>query len=91
MKHMAPLFLPRRPNDPSEFSEIEMLFGEYFSAGALGSTDVHVVARLISRVWPDIQIRGGTVSPSMALALALAVRAPSHAHICVDLSQVSVP
>lgn len=88
MKQMAPLFLPRQKLATPIFHAIEERLGEYFSAGALGSTDVHVVARLLARVWPDIQARGGTVTPAVALALALAVRAPSHAHICVDLSQV---
>ena len=90
MKQMAPLFLQRHPLRPPIFKAIEERLGEYFSAGALGSTDVHVVARLIARVWPDIEARGGSVSPSAALALALSVRAPSHAHICVDLSEITV-
>ena len=54
--------------------------GPFLRAAALSSVDLHVVDQL-GRL-------GGEDDPEVLLALALAVRAPRHGHICVDLSSV---
>ncbi len=53
----------------------------FVDAGVLGLTEVNVVA--------SFALASGEVSPEVLLAAALAVRAPLHGHVCVDLSTVT--
>lgn len=57
------------------------LLGVFNQAGVLGAADVHV-ARRLARL-------AGEVDEQVALALALAVRAPRFGHVLVDLSSVA--
>ncbi len=70
---LAPLTLP----DPRAREALRALLQPFFGAGALASVDVHVADQL-GRLC-------GEQDPEVLLALALAVRAPRHGHICVDL------
>ncbi len=54
------------------------LLGAFSAAGVLGVADVHV-ARCLSRL-------GGEDDEAVALAAALAVRAPRLGHVCVDIA-----
>ena len=56
------------------------LLREFNEAGVLGAADVHVALRLAAV--------GGSASPAVALAAALAVRAPRMGHVYVDLATV---
>jgi exodeoxyribonuclease V alpha subunit len=87
---MAPLFVPRRASDPPLFAELEEHLAQYYEVGVFGSTEVHVVARAIQRVWPHFMKHGRQIDGDLAVAMALAVRAPNHAHICVDLATITV-
>ena len=84
MNTMAPLFAPLRPDDVNRaaYLRIEDRLRPFFEARVLSSTDVHVAAHLCRRT--------GQLDPDVALALALAVRAPSRAHICVNLETLYV-
>ena len=82
-KAMAPLFAPRRASDPLEaFNRAERRLKPFFEIGILRSEDVHVAARLGRRT--------GILEPDVLLALALAVRAPRHAHTCINLETIQV-
>ena len=50
------------------------------AASVIDGLDTHVAQRLCRR--------GGILDPEVATAFALAIRAPRHGHICVDLAQV---
>ena len=84
MNTMAPLFAPLRPDDLNRgaYLRIEDRLRPFFEARVLSSTDVHVAAHLCRRT--------GQLEPDVALALALVVRAPSRAHICVNLETLQV-
>ncbi|MFM7064445.1 MAG: exodeoxyribonuclease V subunit alpha, partial [Actinomycetes bacterium] len=54
----------------------------FVEAGVLGPTEVHTVASFVSAL--------GTPPPAdVLLAVALAVRAPLHGHVCVDLRSIA--
>jgi exodeoxyribonuclease V alpha subunit len=53
----------------------------FVDAGVLGPADVHVAATL-ARV-------AGPLPTEVALGIALAVRAPGHGHVCVDLAHIA--
>ena len=74
---LAPLTLP----DPPQREALRALLQPFFGAGALASVDVHVADQL-GRL-------AGEGDPEVLLALAFAVRAPRHGHICVDLFALS--
>ena len=84
MKTMAPLFAPLREDNPNRlaYQAIEDRLRPFFDAKIFSSTDVHVAARLCHRT--------NVLNPDVALALALAVRAPSKAHICVNLETLKL-
>ena len=81
MSAMAPLFTP--PATQAELREAESMittcFESFYEAGILEAVDVQVAARL-SRL-------SGETSAHALLGFALAIRAPRHGHICVDIHQ----
>ena len=81
MSAMAPLFTP--PATQPELHEAESMittcFESFYEAGILEAVDVQVAARL-SRL-------SGETSAHALLGFALAIRAPRHGHICVDIHQ----
>ena len=82
---MAPLFF--RPAGAgasglcAQLTAVEQRLEPFFLAGVLGSSEVHVAAQLG-------RLAGALDEPDVVLAVALAVRAPLHGHVCVDLGQV---
>ena len=60
--------------------EVVQSLTPFVEAGVLGPTDVHSVAAFARA--------GGEHRHEVLLAAALAVRAPSHGHVCIDLSTV---
>lgn len=80
---MPPIFSPTNTQEETaqREDEVTLYLGKYYEAGILASVDVQVVARL-SRMSKETR-------PKVLLALALAVRAPRHGHICVDLLRVA--
>lgn len=62
-------------------AEVAERLRPFRAAGLLDSLEVHVVDHLAALV--------GEADPDVLLALALAVRAPRHGHICVDLDSVT--
>jgi exodeoxyribonuclease V alpha subunit len=74
---LAPLTLP----DPVRREELRALLQPFFGVGALASVDAHVADQLGRLAGED--------HPEVLLGLALAVRAPRHGHICVDLLSLS--
>ena len=82
---MAPLFLRTgstgSPARHAHFEAVERRLEPFFLTGVLGSVEVHVAARLGS-------LAGALDAPDVLLAVALAVRAPLHGHVCVDLRRV---
>ncbi|MEE2787708.1 MAG: exodeoxyribonuclease V subunit alpha [Myxococcota bacterium] len=83
-KTMAPLFAPVRDADPIDrYRTIERRLAPFFQAGVFQSEDLHVAARMGRRT--------GILDEDVILALALAIRAPRHAHTCVNLEQVHLP
>ena len=83
MSAMAPLFTPpaSEPNLHEAESMITSCFEVFYDAGILEAVDVQVAARL-SRAT-------GETSADVLLAFALAIRAPRHGHICVDIKQAA--
>lgn len=77
---LVPLLPPLDQADPRRAAAIGTWLGPLLRAGALSPLDVHVVDQ-VGRM-------GGETSGRVLLALALAVRAPAHGHICVDLASV---
>ncbi len=57
-------------------------FAPFLAVGALGAIDAHVARTLGSRL--------GELRGDVLLAVALAVRAPQHGHVCVDLRGVEL-
>ncbi len=82
---MTPLFLRSTglssPGREERFVAVEARLGPFYEAGVLGSAEVHVAAQLgrLAEALDD---------PDVLLAAALAVRAPLHGHVCVDLDGV---
>jgi len=62
----------------------------WVDAGVLGTTDVEITAAVIAALAPDSINPADPDGLAVMLALALAVRAPLHGHMCVDLA-VSPP
>lgn len=59
---------------------------EFYDAGVLSEADVHVTATLMRATGNT----GASIAArQLQLAAALAVRAPSHGHVCVDLATVA--
>ncbi len=56
--------------------------GAFYQAGVLAAVDVHAVQALGART--------GEADPEVLLALALAVRAPRHGHVLIDLDHVRI-
>jgi exodeoxyribonuclease V alpha subunit len=78
---LPPVFAPA-PVAPGSPEQAALTYlAPFFSAGVLESLDLHVVATLGRRV--------GLLDPEVLLACALAVRAPRHGHVCVDLSRLT--
>ena len=80
---MAPLFVPC-PDDPvaqKQYHVVEERLRPFFEAEVLGPLEVHVVARL-GRLLDECD-------PDALLALAFAVGAPRHGHVCIDLSALN--
>jgi len=74
---LSPLTLP----DPVRREELRARLQPFFGAGALASVDVHVADQLGRLAAEE--------DPEVLLALAFAVRAPRHGHICVALDTLS--
>ena len=70
----------RRPRGPAA-SLVQRLI-PFRNQGVLDAIDLHVVSELGALL--------GEEDPDVLLALALAVRAPRHGHVCVDLQTLSV-
>ena len=64
--------------------EVEAL-DPFVQAGVVGPTEVHALATYVAVA----RATGSDVHPDVQLALALAVRAPLHGHVCVDLFEVA--
>ncbi|MFH1469562.1 MAG: exodeoxyribonuclease V subunit alpha [Pseudomonadota bacterium] len=79
---LPPVFAPAvvTPGSPEQ-AALDAL-APFYAAGVLESVDLHVVAWLGRRV--------GLLDPAVLLACALAVRAPRHGHICVDLEPLGL-
>ena len=71
---------PLRHPDPAVRAALAARLAPFRRSGALGSLAVHVVDHLAAMADErDVDV---------LLALALAVRAPAHGHICVDLAEI---
>jgi exodeoxyribonuclease V alpha subunit len=81
MNAQAPILAPLTLPDPEQREALRALLQPFFGAKALESVDVHVADQL-GRL-------AGEGDPQVLLALAFAVRAPRHGHICVDLLALS--
>ena len=78
---MVPLFAREADGTlPPALEAAEQRLRPFFEAGVLGPAELHVAARLGQL--------GGATEGDLLLALALAVRAPLHGHICVDLRRL---
>ena len=80
MSRTIPILAPLTLDDPAARAALRALLQPFFGAGALASVDVHVADQL-GRL-------AGEADAEVLLALALAVRAPRHGHICVDLASL---
>ena len=71
----APTYVPAEvaPLDP------------YVQAGVFGATEVHALTTYVTAA----RASGSDPHPDVLLALALAVRAPLHGHVCADLFEVA--
>jgi len=74
----SPVLAPLLPRPGAE--AVAARLQAFREQGVLGSLEVHVVDHLGALI--------GENDPEVLLALALAVRAPTHGHICVDLADV---
>jgi len=68
----------------------------FVDAGVLGLAEVHVVATLVESVLRSVpagrrgdDVVDGSITDDVVLAAALAVRAPLHGHVRVDLTEVA--
>lgn len=66
----------------------------FVRAGVLGMVEVHVTATMVESVRSDRLRSGGGpggagLPDEVVIAAALAVRAPLHGHVCVDLRHVA--
>ncbi len=77
MNARQPTLPPLTLTDSGAREELRSLLQPFYGAGALASVDVHVADQL-GRL-------AGERDAGVLLALAFAVRAPRHGHICVDL------
>ncbi len=66
---------------PAEVSELE----PFVTAGVFGSTEVQAVTTFVRAA----ASQGDAVSRDVIIAAALAVRAPMHGHVCVDLRTIA--
>jgi len=66
---------------PPEVSDLE----PFVNAGVFGSTEVQAVTTFVRSVSSQ-----GEVPREVVIAAALAVRAPMHGHVCVDLSTIGL-
>ncbi len=79
---LPPIFAPASVEPGSPEQAVLDRLGPYLHAGVLSTTELHVVALLGRRV--------GMLDPDVLLACALAVRAPRHGHICIDLGALEL-
>ncbi len=70
----------------------------FVDAGVLGLAEVHVVATLVESVLRSVpagrrgdDVVDGSITDDVVLAAALAVRAPLHGHVRVDLTVGAAP
>ena len=66
---------------PAEVSELE----PFVTAGVFGSTEVQAVTTFVRAA----ASQGDAVTRDVIIAAALAVRAPMHGHVCVDLRTIA--
>ena len=66
---------------PAEVSELE----PFVTAGVFGSTEVQAVTTFLRAA----ASQGDAVTRDVIIAAALAVRAPMHGHVCVDLRSIA--
>ncbi|KLR59944.1 DNA helicase/exodeoxyribonuclease V, alpha subunit [Actinobacteria bacterium IMCC26207] len=66
---------------PAEVSELE----PFVTAGVFGSTEVQAVTTFVRAA----ASQGDAVTRDVIIAAALAVRAPMHGHVCVDLGSIA--
>ncbi|MEI7887250.1 MAG: exodeoxyribonuclease V subunit alpha [Actinomycetes bacterium] len=66
---------------PAEVSELEA----FVTAGVFGSTEVQAVTTFVRAA----ASQGDAVTRDVIIAAALAVRAPLHGHVCVDLGTIA--
>ena len=66
---------------PAEVSELE----PFVTAGVFGSTEVQAVTTFVRAA----VTQGDAVTRDVIIAAALAVRAPMHGHVCVDLGSIA--
>jgi exodeoxyribonuclease V alpha subunit len=77
----APLSTDPDPFDPRRALGATGVLQEFNAVGVLAAADVHVTQRLLALVGEDDEL--------LALAVALAVRAPRIGHVHVDLATIS--
>ncbi|MEX0767555.1 MAG: exodeoxyribonuclease V subunit alpha [Microthrixaceae bacterium] len=68
--------------------EVEAL-RPFVEAGVFGSTEVQAVTTFLRAVTAQPETKSSQVSTEVIIAAALAVRAPLHGHVCVDLRSIA--